>query len=154
MFHINLKEVREEKGLTQEQLAKELNVVRQTVSKWERGLSMPDVDLLMKIGQTLDCTIDRLLGCSETVDMSELAIQLAMLNQQFTIKNNREEKVLDTIVLVLKILGGIFIGYITIMLLFAISAFLFFAPMGSGSSSVTEIYSENVPIEFYEENIE
>lgn len=61
MFQTNLKEIREEKGLTQDQLAKQVNVVRQTVSKWERGLSMPDVDLLMKIAEVLDCTVGRLL---------------------------------------------------------------------------------------------
>ena len=45
MFAENLKKIRKDKGYTQEILAEKLNVVRQTVSKWEKGLSLPDVDL-------------------------------------------------------------------------------------------------------------
>ena len=41
MFQNNLKALRKEKGITQEELAARLNVVRQTVSKWEKGLSVP-----------------------------------------------------------------------------------------------------------------
>lgn len=49
MFHENLKTMRKAKGYTQEELAIKLNVVRQTVSKWEKGLSVPDADVLCKI---------------------------------------------------------------------------------------------------------
>ena len=49
MFAENLKKIRKDKGYTQEILAEKLNVVRQTVSKWEKGLSLPDVDMLSKI---------------------------------------------------------------------------------------------------------
>ena len=45
MFAENLKKIRKDKGYTQEILAEKLNVVRQTVSKWEKGLSLPDVDI-------------------------------------------------------------------------------------------------------------
>lgn len=146
MFHTNLKTIREEKGLTQDALANQLNVVRQTISKWERGLSMPDVDLLMKLATALDCTIDRLLGCSENVDMSELAIQLAFLNQQFSVKNRREEKIWGTIGLILKIVGGIFIGYIVLLLVLVIAGITMFSSGSSGSttsssSEVIEIYT-------------
>ncbi len=153
MFNINLKKIREEKGITQEQLAKEVNVVRQTVSKWERGLSMPDIDLLMQIAKTLDCTINQLLGCENTVDLSELGIQLSILNQQFSIKNKREEKIWDVISLILKIFGGIFIAYLAFILIAIISSFLFFSQIGS-STSTTEVYTENVPIEFFQEKSE
>lgn len=149
MFHINLKEIREEKGLTQDQLAKQVNVVRQTVSKWERGLSMPDVDLLMRIAEVLECKIDRLLGCEETIDMSALAIQLAMLNQQFSIKNRREEKIWDTVSLVVKIFFGIFIAWIAFLLIAVISTFLIFSSGGEGSShSISEsmMLQESIPI--------
>ena len=49
MFAENLKKIRKDKGYTQEILAEKLNVVRQTVSKWEKGLSLPDVDMLSTI---------------------------------------------------------------------------------------------------------
>ncbi len=62
MFQDNLKALRKEKGITQEELAARLNVVRQTVSKWEKGLSVPDSDLLMKLAEILDVPVSRLLG--------------------------------------------------------------------------------------------
>ena len=49
MLSENIKRLRKAKGLSQEELAVKLNVVRQTVSKWEQGLSVPDADLLIKL---------------------------------------------------------------------------------------------------------
>ena len=49
MINENIKAVRQSKGLSQEELAIKLNVVRQTVSKWERGLSVPDSEMLITI---------------------------------------------------------------------------------------------------------
>ena len=49
MLNENLKQLRKSKGLSQEELAIRLNVVRQTISKWEKGLSVPDADMLIKI---------------------------------------------------------------------------------------------------------
>ena len=49
MFGENLKAMRKAKGYTQEELAIKINVVRQTVSKWEKGLSVPDADVLSQI---------------------------------------------------------------------------------------------------------
>ena len=61
MFSDNLKTMRKAKGYTQEELAIKLNVVRQTVSKWEKGLSVPDADVLSKIADVLDTKVDILL---------------------------------------------------------------------------------------------
>ena len=47
MLSDNIKRIRKSKGLSQEELAIKLNVVRQTVSKWENGLSVPDSDMLI-----------------------------------------------------------------------------------------------------------
>lgn len=49
MLQENIKTFRKDRGLTQEELAIRVNVVRQTVSKWEKGLSVPDADTLQKI---------------------------------------------------------------------------------------------------------
>ena len=49
MLSNNLKRIRKSKGLSQEELAIKLNIVRQTVSKWENGLSVPDSDMLIKL---------------------------------------------------------------------------------------------------------
>ena len=62
MFNENLRELRKSKGFTQEELATKINVVRQTVSKWEKGLSVPDADSLQKIADVLDVEVSQLLG--------------------------------------------------------------------------------------------
>ena len=53
MLNENLTQLRKSKGLSQEELAIRLNVVRQTISKWEKGLSVPDADMLIKIADIL-----------------------------------------------------------------------------------------------------
>jgi putative transcriptional regulator len=55
MLNENIKAVRQAKGLSQEELAIKLNVVRQTISKWERGLSVPDSEMLVSISDILEC---------------------------------------------------------------------------------------------------
>ena len=54
MLSNNLKRIRKSKGLSQEELAIKLNIVRQTVSKWENGLSVPDSDMLITLADELD----------------------------------------------------------------------------------------------------
>ena len=49
MLKDNIKSIRKAKGLSQQELAVKLNVVRQTISKWEQGLSVPDSDMLIAI---------------------------------------------------------------------------------------------------------
>ena len=65
MLSENIKAIRKSKGLSQQELAVKLNVVRQTVSKWEQGLSVPDSDLLIAISEALETPVSTLLG--ETV---------------------------------------------------------------------------------------
>lgn len=62
MFQENLKTLRKKKGMTQEELAARLNVVRQTISKWEKGLSVPDAELLTKLAEILEVSVSQLLG--------------------------------------------------------------------------------------------
>ena len=86
MFHENLKILRKEKGFSQEQLAFRLNVVRQTVSKWEKGLSVPDAELLIRLADVLEVSVSDLLGTKIEVQAGEdkeavLAKELAKLNE-------------------------------------------------------------------------
>lgn len=62
MLSENIKSVRKSKGLSQQELAVKLNVVRQTVSKWEQGLSVPDSDLLIALSEALETPVSTLLG--------------------------------------------------------------------------------------------
>lgn len=107
MFQDNLKALRKEKGFTQESLAIELHVVRQTVSKWEKGLSVPDAEMLQKLSEVLETPVARLLGAElpeEEAQRNEVAEQLAKINEQLAIKNRRSRLVLKTVVIVLAIL--------------------------------------------------
>lgn len=105
MFAENLKKIRKDKGYTQETLAEKLNVVRQTVSKWEKGLSLPDVDMLSKIANVLETDVNILLdGQITTTDQSEIVKQLAKINEQLTIKNRRYKKIMKTIAIILLII--------------------------------------------------
>lgn len=105
MFAENLKKIRKDKGYTQKILAEKLNVVRQTVSKWEKGLSLPDVDMLSKIANVLETDVNILLdGQITTTDQSEIVKQLAKINEQLTIKNRRYKKIMKTIAIILLII--------------------------------------------------
>ena len=105
MFAVNLKKIRKDKGYTQEILAEKLNVVRQTVSKWEKGLSLPDVDMLSKIANVLETDVNILLdGQITTTDQSEIVKQLAKISEQLTIKNRRYKKIMKTIAIILLII--------------------------------------------------
>lgn len=87
MLNENIQALRKSKGISQEEPALKLNVVRQTVSKWERGLSVPDAEMLVALGEALDTPVSVLLG--ETVSASEpeglqaLSEKLEVLNDQF-----------------------------------------------------------------------
>ena len=65
MLNENIKAIRKAKGLSQQELAVKVNVVRQTVSKWEQGLSVPDADMLLALSEALETPVSVLLG--ETV---------------------------------------------------------------------------------------
>ena len=94
MFQDNLKALRKSKGLSQENLAIQLNVVRQTVSKWEKGLSVPDAEMLISLSETLDTSVAILLG--ETVetptDKGAISQQLEQLNTILANKNRRSRR--------------------------------------------------------------
>lgn len=78
MLSEQIRQFRKEKGLSQEELADSLHVVRQTVSKWERGLSVPDADCLLRLAEVLDVPVSRLLEPSESCATAEsLSAELA-----------------------------------------------------------------------------
>ena len=60
-FGTNLKALREKKNLSQESLARILNISRQSVSKWEQGISYPSILYLIPLIKILDCTLEELL---------------------------------------------------------------------------------------------
>lgn len=84
MLNENIKAIRQSKGLSQDELAIKLNVVRQTVSKWERGLSVPDSDILISISEALETPVSTLLG--ETVTEPE-ADSLKAISEKLEVIN-------------------------------------------------------------------
>ena len=86
MLNENIKRIRKSKGLSQEELAIKLNVVRQTVSKWENGMSVPDSSMLIVLADELDTTVSELLGelVAEptTDDLKILSKKLEVINLQ------------------------------------------------------------------------
>lgn len=91
MLQDNIKNLRNHNGMTQEELATQLHVVRQTVSKWEKGLSVPDAQMLQKLADALDTDVRTLLGSTVEIpnEPDKIAEQLAKINEQLIIKNRR-----------------------------------------------------------------
>ena len=92
MLSDNIKRLRKEKGISQEELAEKLNVVRQTVSKWENGLSVPDAEMLMRIADTLDTTVNILLNSTKNDEISESHSIDEKLNEINNILVEQKEK--------------------------------------------------------------
>lgn len=99
MLSENIKILRKQKGLSQETLAQQINVVRQTVSKWEKGLSVPDAEMLNTLSELFEVPVSTLLGSTieekeKTPDsgMEEIAKQLAVLNEQLANQAVRRRK--------------------------------------------------------------
>ncbi|MBO5388115.1 MAG: helix-turn-helix transcriptional regulator [Lachnospiraceae bacterium] len=145
MFNENLRELRKSKGFTQEELATKINVVRQTVSKWEKGLSVPDADSLQKIADVLDVEVSQLLGANIETEASknEIAEQLSRINEQLVIKNRRTKKIVTAICVILLLPLIIFIIMI-------ILANFFYA--NEKETSSYEI--DDTVIEYYDEEYE
>lgn len=90
MINDNIKRYRKEKGMSQEELAVHLHVVRQTVSKWEKGLSVPDAEVLVRMAELLDVPVSHLLGMEVSKEQTgELTEELSRVNEEL-IKKNRQ----------------------------------------------------------------
>lgn len=87
-FSEKLITLRKGKDLTQEQLAEQLNVSRQSVSKWECGQVIPEAEKLVELSKIFHVTLDYLLKPSE---IDELSVKTDMLEQQQKQLLNREQ---------------------------------------------------------------
>lgn len=90
MLSENIKHFRKAKKLSQEEMAVKLNVVWQTVSKWESGLSVPDAEMLIHISELLEAPVSRLLGTDEQPEEQNLSEELERVNRQLSEKIQRE----------------------------------------------------------------
>lgn len=114
MLKDNIKTLRKAKGLSQEELAIKLNVVRQTISKWEQGLSVPDSELLVSLSEALDTSVSTLLG--ENIEeqkedsLKEMAEKLEIINLQLARQKETKRKIWNLLFLsICVMIIGIFI---------------------------------------------
>ncbi|MBO5228496.1 MAG: helix-turn-helix domain-containing protein [Lachnospiraceae bacterium] len=100
MLAENLKVLRKQKGFSQEELAVRVNVVRQTVSKWEKGLSVPDADALVKLAEVLGVSTSELLGeeVKNEGNSLEVAEQLSKIAALMAIQMQRKQQLIRIIV--------------------------------------------------------
>ena len=148
MLNENIKALRKAKGYSQEELAVKLNVVRQTVSKWEKGISVPDAGMVIQIAEALDTTVNVLLGeeipkSEESDCVKNLAAKLEVLNEQYSKQNMHRRKILRIVFAAVLILSAVSL----------IRYLFFFAsiyPIGnvSTSTSVTVIGGGDAPSYF------
>ena len=132
MLKDNLKTLRKNKGLSQEELSIKLNVVRQTISKWETGLSVPDAEMLVKISELFETPVSEILGESiekkEINDLKVISEKLEVINEQLSNYQKEKRK---------KKIQALIIIDISIILLFILLAILD-SPYQNWDYSITE----------------
>lgn len=119
MLKDNLKLVRKSKGLSQEELAIKLNVVRQTISKWEQGLSVPDAEMLISISEVFDTPVSTFLGEnlseSKEDDLKVISEKLEIINLQLSQRKKEKRKIIHWTLISLCII--IIIMFLSLILL-------------------------------------
>ena len=120
MLKENIKTLRKQKGLSQEELSIKLNVVRQTISKWEQGLSVPDAEMLVSISEVFDTPVSALLG--ETIpednpdSLKVISEKLAIINLQLLKQRESKRKfwhwffIILSLIMVLIFIGIVILG--------------------------------------------
>ena len=155
MLKENIKLIRKSKGLSQEELAVKLNVVRQTISKWEQGLSVPDSGLLISLSEALDTPVSTLLGENiaegKADNLKEIAEKLEIINFQLAQRKEIKRKHLQWLFI------SICLALIAIFIMIAILGNTYMkwdysnpelAVLGVGVHSFVWIFARIAPIVF------
>lgn len=157
MLNENIRRLRKAKGLSQEELAVKLHVVRQTVSKWEKGLSVPDAETMIHIAEALDTSVNVLLGApaeesEQDAALTAIASKLELLNEQFARQNEKRRKIWRIVFIVISIIAAV------MLVRFALDFFHHQAMMGAlvgpdasetiigGADGPTHIYVSNLSV--------
>ena len=105
MLNENIKAIRKSKGLSQQELAVKLDVVRQTISKWEQGLSVPDSDMLISISEVLETPVSTLLGenviKTEVDELKAISAKLEVINLQLAQRKTTRKRIVFWILILL-----------------------------------------------------
>lgn len=142
MLSENIVALRKKQGLSQQALADAVYVTRQTISKWEKNLSVPDADALLRLADALDTTVQTLLDQpEETASMlpSDIATALSRINDQLAIQNRRRSRIWKAVAWVIAI-------FFAFNLLLLVLGYAGYARTGKVESQVT-IVEESMQIE-------
>lgn len=104
MLGENIRILRKQNGYSQETLAEQIHVVRQTVSKWEKGISVPDAEMLEKMAEFFEVSVSDLLGKKSindgsSEDINEIAKQLAILNDRLAQQSRSRKRIIRAVLI-------------------------------------------------------
>ena len=142
MLSENIIALRKKQGMSQQSLADAVFVTRQTISKWEKNLSVPDADALIRLADALDTTVQNLLGQfeeSEPTPPSDIAAALTRINDQLAIQNRRRARIWKIVALVL----GIYVAFNVLLLVLGYATYTY---MDEEQAQVT-VVEESMEIE-------
>ena len=142
MLSENIIALRKKQGMSQQSLADAVFVTRQTISKWEKNLSVPDADALIRLADALDTTVQNLLGQpeeSEPTPPSDIAAALTRINDQLAIQNRRRARIWKIVALVL----GIYVAFNVLLLVLGYATYTY---MDEEQAQVT-VVEESMKIE-------
>ena len=113
MLQENIKLYRTQLAMSQEELAEKLSVVRQTVSKWEKGLSVPDSEMLIKLAEVFDVSVSDLLGetippAVEKTELQQLSEKLENLNAMMAERNARSRTLMKIAAICMIVAASVF----------------------------------------------
>ena len=139
-FGTNLQYLRQLSGnMTQESLVEKMNVSRQTISKWEKNLSVPDADTLIRLAEILEVSVSELLG--EKIEnentASDVAVQLSRINEQWAIKNRRSRRIWKVIAIIV---------VVAVVINFFIAVFFSVPDMSNGGTNSQSMVTEETQI--------
>lgn len=120
MLGENLAALRKKQGMSQQSLADAIFVTRQTISKWEKNLSVPDADTLVRLADALDTTVQTLLGQPEKnpAEPGDIAAALSRINDQLAIQNRRRGRVWRVVAWIV----GLYVAFNALLLVLGYAA--------------------------------
>ncbi len=136
--------LRKKQGMSQQTLAEQLYVTRQTISKWEKNISVPDADALIRLADALDVPVQTLLGQPDVApaEPSDLAEALMRINDQLAIQNRRRSRIWKVIAWLI----GLFIAFNILLLILAYAGMAQYEGEVIESQTIPVIEEENMPL--------
>lgn len=142
MLSENLQRLRMQSGLSQKELAEKLHVVRQTVSKWEKGLSVPDADMLLKLATIFHTTPNELLGVEDPapLNVEELTWRTTVISEQIQAQTQRLDHAFGTVKRV--VLAAVLVFFVLPLVLTVVASLSYSVPVQPAAINRTVIAYE------------